>query len=64
MKVKVDPTMCMGHARCVSLAPALFESDELGNAVVIGDGSVSSKWEEAVKLAVTNCPEYAISMIE
>lgn len=56
--------MCMGHARCVSLAPALFESDELGNAVVIGDGSVSSKWEEAVKLAVTNCPEYAISMIE
>ena len=38
MKVHVDQEICQGHGRCYSLAPELFEPDEIGNGVEIGDG--------------------------
>jgi ferredoxin len=46
------------------LAPELFDVDDYGNAVVIGDGSVSPDLVERAKLAVANCPEFAISITE
>lgn len=64
IKVHVDPSKCQGHARCKSLAPELFELDELGNAREIGDGSVPAGLEDKAWLARANCPEIAISIIE
>lgn len=64
MKVSIDPDKCQGHGRCFSLAPQLFDSDELGQGVVIGDGSVSAELAEAARLAQANCPEYAIEISE
>ena len=62
MKVRVDPEKCQGHNRCYALAPELFDVDDYGQAVVIGDGSVPAELEEKARLAVANCPEYAISI--
>jgi ferredoxin len=46
------------------LAPELFDVDDYGQAVVIGDGSVTPDLEEKARLAVANCPEYAIAIDE
>ena len=38
MRVEVNSELCQGHNRCYALAPELFDVDDYGNAVVIGDG--------------------------
>ena len=62
MKVTIDNSRCSGHLRCMDAAPELFDSDDLGNGVVIGDGTVPAGSESAVELAVDNCPERAVSI--
>ncbi|HEX5367410.1 MAG TPA: ferredoxin [Acidimicrobiales bacterium] len=64
MRVHVDQEKCQGHNRCVVVAPDLFEVDDYGTASEIGDGIVPPDREEAARLAVDNCPEYAVSIIE
>jgi ferredoxin len=46
------------------LAPELFDVDDLGNAVELNDGIVAEGLEHKARLAVANCPEYAISITE
>ena len=64
MKVLLDAEKCQGHNRCYALAPELFDVDDYGQAVVIGDGTVPPELEERARLAVANCPEYAISLVD
>ena len=64
MKVKVDSEKCQGHNRCYALAPGLFKVDEYGYATARGDGTVSPDMVEKAKLAVENCPERAIYILE
>ena len=64
MKVTIDSEKCQGHGRCFSLAPTLFDSDDLGQGVVTGDGTVPPDLEDAARLAEQNCPEYAITITE
>ncbi len=64
MRVHIDSEKCEGHNRCVSVAPELFDSDDYGYAFVLGDGAVPPGQEEAARLAVANCPERAVSIIE
>jgi ferredoxin len=64
VKVQIDSDKCQGHGRCYELAPDVFTDDEEGNGQVIGDGGVTSANEEAARLAVANCPESAISIVE
>ena len=64
MRVTVDSEKCQGHNRCFALAPELFNVDDYGTAVVIGDGSVPAELEEKARLAVANCPEFAIGIEE
>jgi ferredoxin len=64
MRIKVDPDKCEGHNRCYSIAPELFEVDDFGYASEKGDGTVPPDLEEKARLAVDNCPEYAISVEE
>jgi len=42
------------------LAPELFDSDDFGYGVVRGEGIVPPELLEKAKLAVANCPEFAI----
>jgi ferredoxin len=64
MKVHVDQAKCQGHGRCYALAPQVFEPDDIGNGVEIGDGIVPAELEESARLAVDNCPEQAIILEE
>ncbi len=65
MRVRIDPEICQGQGRCFSIAPSLFDFDDLGSGVVIGDGSLAN--DDALKLAQlaqANCPEHAIFIEE
>lgn len=63
MKIRIDPDKCQGHARCYAIAPDLFEVDDYGQSSVVGDGTVPAGREDAARLAIANCPEYAISEV-
>ncbi|MFP6728084.1 MAG: ferredoxin [Alphaproteobacteria bacterium] len=63
MRVKVDPDKCEGHNRCCALAPELFDVDDYGTATALNDGIVPPELEEKAKLAVQNCPEFAIEFV-
>ena len=64
MRVKVDQDKCEGHNRCCALAPELFDVDDYGTATALNDGIVPQELEEKAKLAVANCPEYAIEFVK
>ena len=64
MRVVIDAARCQGHGRCFSLAPGLFEFDDLGNGVVIGDGTVNDETLVLARLAQANCPEHAVLIEE
>ena len=64
LKVHVDPDKCQGHNRCKAVAPELFQLDEYGNAREVGDGSVPDDLQEKAYLAQSNCPEFAITIVE
>jgi ferredoxin len=62
MRINLDSSKCEGHGRCYALAPELFDSDEEGYSVLKVDGDVPAELEEKARLAVDNCPEYAIEL--
>jgi ferredoxin len=62
MRVRVDADKCQGHNRCYALAPELFDVDDYGQSHVRIEGDVPPELEEKARLAVANCPEYAISI--
>ncbi len=64
MRVRIDSEKCQGHGRCYDLAPELFGDDEEGFGQVLGDGKVTPDTENQARLAVANCPERAIELIE
>lgn len=64
MRVHVDADKCQGHNRCYSIAPELFDVDDLGYASEIGDGTVPAGSEEKARLAAINCPEHAIEVLD
>jgi ferredoxin len=62
MRVHVDAEKCQGHNRCYAIAPELFDVDDLGNAHELNDGDVPAALADKARMAVANCPEYAISV--
>ncbi len=56
-KVVVDRDACMGSGNCAFWAPGVFDLDDDGIAVVVGD---SAGREEEVRRAAANCPTSAI----
>ena len=64
MKVQISSERCQGHGRCYDLAPGLFGEDDEGYGTVLGDGVVPPGQERAARLAVANCPERAVELLE
>jgi ferredoxin len=64
VKVQIDSSRCHGHGRCYDLAPDLFGEDDEGYGTVAGAGVVPSGKEPDARLAVSNCPERAVDIIE
>jgi ferredoxin len=62
VRIRVDPDKCQGHARCYGLAPELFAVDDYGQSTVIVD-EVPTDLEDKARLAIANCPEYAIELL-
>lgn len=63
MRIRVDGDKCQGHNRCYALAPELFELDDYGTSHEVGDGHVPDELHDRARLAVANCPEFAIEII-
>ena len=61
MRVRVDPQLCQGHARCWDICPEVFTLDDDGYSTV-SDAEVPSGLETKVREAANNCPERAISL--
>ena len=60
IEVEVDRDLCIGSGDCVATAPAVFELDDEGKAVVIDpDGAPTDEVVEAA----ANCPVTAIFVI-
>jgi ferredoxin len=64
MKVQISPERCQGHGRCYDLAPDLFAADDEGYGTVVDDGTVPPGQESQARLAVANCPERAIDLVQ
>lgn len=64
MKVQIDPEKCQGHGRCYDLAPDLFGADDEGYGTVLREGAVSSGQDGEARLAVANCPERAVDLVQ
>jgi ferredoxin len=61
MRAHVDDDSCRGHATCWSLCPEVFTLTDDGYAVAV-EGEVPAEFEGAVREAVSNCPERAITV--
>lgn len=61
-RLVVDAEKCQGHNRCHALAPDLFLIDNLGFASAAADRVPPESMEQA-RLAVRNCPEFAIRLV-
>ena len=64
MRVRVDGAKCQGHNRGISVAVELFDVDDYGYSHERNDGVVPPELEKKAKLAVKNCPELAISIVD
>jgi ferredoxin len=64
VRVQIDPGRCQGHGRCYDLAPGLFGEDDEGYGTVLCDGAVPPDQAHDARLAVSNCPERAIDLLE
>lgn len=60
-RVCVDPDRCTGHGRCYTLAPDVFDADEMGHSIVLVE-NVSGDLEQHAVTAEQNCPEGAITL--
>jgi ferredoxin len=60
-RVCVDAERCEGHGRCYTLAPNVFDADEVGHSVVLVE-NVSGELEAQAVVAEQNCPEGAITL--
>ena len=62
MKASIDSTKCTGHGLCYEFAPHVFEPDEQGLSVLVGDGQVAPEHEHEAQMAEASCPERAINL--
>ncbi len=63
-RVRVDGAKCQGHNRCIQVAAELFDLDDYSYSHERNDGTVPPALEEKARLAVKNCPEHAISIVD
>ncbi len=63
MRIVLDAERCQGHGRCYSLAPDLFDSDDVGHCLLLVD-EVPAGREHDARNGADNCPEQALSIEE
>jgi ferredoxin len=63
MRLTLDSAACMGHGRCYSMAPELFDADDAGRSVLLSP-EVPPGQEKQARDAEEGCPENAIALDE
>ncbi len=61
MKVRVDASVCVGHGRCYTVAPTVFDADEAGHSLVL-DENVPPALEDDARKGAAECLEQAITI--
>jgi ferredoxin len=63
IRIVRDVDACVGHGRCYSLAPQIWESDDEGfPELVAGDTFSDPDLIKAARLSAASCPEHAITI--
>ena len=62
MKVLVDAQRCRGHARCLTLAPEVFDFLDLEDRAVVDEDAVNRIDAAQLLAAEQECPERAITV--
>lgn len=63
MKIKINRSACVGHARCAAVAPDLYRLDDDG--YIASDGfDVPDGQELMAKRGAKACPERIITFVE
>lgn len=63
MKIHVNKSACVGHARCAAVAPALFELDD-GGYIAHEVIDVPPGMEELARRGARACPERIVTIEE
>ena len=63
MRIEFDAGACTGHGRCYTLAPEVYESDDVGYCSD-PSGEVPPGREDAARRGAESCPEGAITIVE
>jgi ferredoxin len=63
MKVVVDFDACASNAVCMGIAPEVFEVRDDGFLYVLNENPSAELWDK-VRMAASNCPTGAISLVE
>ena len=61
-RVSIDRDMCVGHGRCYSLAPDVYDSDDEGFSELIADTPATPELRQQARLGADTCPEHAIKL--
>jgi ferredoxin len=61
--IEIDRERCAGHARCLTIAPDLFDLDDDGRAIWLRQPETAGE-VEAARRAARGCPEQAIRVDE
>jgi ferredoxin len=59
--ISVDADRCVGHGRCYSLAPEIYDADDAGHSVLRFE-DVSAELAQHALAGAQNCPEEAITV--
>jgi ferredoxin len=63
MKIVVDYDLCESNARCMEVAPELFEVRDDDHLYVLDEHPPESARERVLR-AIKVCPKHAISIVE
>jgi ferredoxin len=63
MRIKVDTSICSGHARCVAVAPNVYELNSDGYNQM-AETAVRPGFEDEARRGARACPERAITVVE
>jgi ferredoxin len=59
VKTSIDGGLCVGHGRCYSVAPEVYDADDEGHGLVLTP-DVPPEFEESARSAAGECPERAV----
>ena len=62
-RILLDPGACVGHGRCYTLAPDVFEADDEGHCIVRVD-VVAGDLAAQARIGAANCPERALEVVD